>query len=266
MCLTLFASIFSWFADKTRKLERRTHVIVTDPHVFISSGIASAVARAAIIPIDNGGTKGPFQAVYRRIPQWGIVLWVYVPLAKHLLPAKTFSPERKAWTTFYIACFAGLLMRIITNPINKARDEAVGSNFSAAATKIWREKGIQGFYNGQHPLIPNMFYFGITLTVFEGFRRYFDYKGYIPQDSVVGNAAWNGAVATGASAFGSTIMYPLSRMRYEGSVTRLDSVINRSWRATVLKEAPMTGLVFFGFSLLQPIFAPHHGKRCGFGY
>lgn len=263
MCLTLFASLVTWAFDKAKKIERRTFIVLADPYVFISGGLAAAAARAAIIPIDSGGPKGVANTIYRRIPQWGLVMWIYVPLAKHILPERGFTPERRAKATFYLACFAGLLMRVICNPINAIRDEAIHSSFQHAAKKIWRDKGVAGFYMNQHPLFTNMFYFGTTVTLFEAFRRYSENKG-APMDNVFSNALCNGGVGLAAATVGSTLLYPLSKMRYDGLAR--DCVINHSLRATLLQEVPMTGVFFFTFSLLQPLFAPHHGKRCGFGY
>ncbi|CAD2218053.1 hypothetical protein AGDE_05379 [Angomonas deanei] len=83
-----------------------------------------------------------------------------------------------------------------------------------------------------------------------------NYATQVAQNFVIG-----GVAATVAS----TICYPFSAHQYLQTVIH-DSAICRGLIPTLLKEVPMMATFFATFSLIQPILAPRHGARCGFGY
>ena len=264
MCLTLFFSSTTYIFDSLRKLERRGWVVFADPFVFCSGGFAGAVARAAVLPFDNGGVKGPYQTVYRRIPQWGILFWVYVPLSSKI-NVDVKNPQEKLVSTFVLAFLAGFIMRLICNPVNRTRDEAVRMNVSfLEAAKRLRSKTYLQFFYTTPPLTANALYFGTLLVCFEGLRRFAERNG-ASIDHPVAVVVTNGIAGGVAGGMASTICYPFSAHRYLQTVIH-DSALCRGLIPTLMKEVPMCAVAFGTFSMLQPLFAGHHTKRVGFGY
>jgi len=264
MCFTLFATGLGWTFDKLKKLESKGGTIFTDPSVFISGGIAGAVGRAAAIPFDQGGLKGPGQAVYRRIPQFGILMWLYVPLSSAIHNDKE-GPGQKMFTTFFLGAFSGFVMRTICNPVNRVRDEALrtGEPFMTTA-KALKKKTWLHFYYTTPNLFANSIYFGTLMVAFEGIRRFMERNGASTDNK--GSVILTNTIAGGAAAtVASCVTYPYSAHRYLQTVIH-DSALCRGLAPTLLKEVPMMAVTFGVFSALQPIFAPHHGKRVGFGY
>ncbi|RNF17173.1 hypothetical protein TcG_05804 [Trypanosoma cruzi] len=280
MCFTLFFTGITWTLDRLRKIERRSAIILTDPYVFLSGGLAGLAGRAAAIPFDHGGIKGPAQACYRRIPQFGILIWVYVPLASQLLPGTEREPPLKAFTTFIIGAFAGFVMRLICSPVNRVRDECLRTGDSFLKTcQIFKSKTVLQFFYTTPPLMANAIYFGTLLTVFEGLRRFCERnrllsinvekdkngKDVFELGNYAAVACVNTVVGGVAAGVASTVCYPLSAHTYKQTVIH-DSAICRGLLPTLKKEMPMMAVSFGVFSLLQPIIAPHHGIRVGFGY
>jgi hypothetical protein len=264
MCFTLFATGTAWVADKFKKLESRGSVVFADPFVFLSGGLAAIAGRAAAIPFDQGGPKGPVQAIYRRIPQFGIVMWVYVPLASKI-NVDIAEPGHKMFSTFFIGFLAGLVMRVICNPVNRIRDESLrtGENFLTTAKSL-RSKTYLQFYYTTPNILAGALYYGVLMVCFEGIRRFMERNG-ASTDSYLSVVATNTVAGGAAAAVASTVAYPYSAHRYLQTVIH-DSAICRGLPATLLKEVPMMAVSFGVFSALQPVIAPHHGKRVGFGY
>lgn len=264
MCFTLFATGTAWTLDKFKKLENRGSIVFTDPFVFLSAGIAGAAARAAVVPLDAGGAKGPGQAIYRRIPQFGILMWLYVPLSSQINPDIT-DPRHKMFSTFFIGFLAGTIMRIICNPINRVRDEVLRTQepFLTTARKL-KNKTILQFYYTTPNIFANGLYCGVLMTAFEGFRRFAE-RNFATVDNKASVVLTNTVAGAAAATVASCVCYPYSAHRYLQTVIH-DSAICRGLGPTLLKEVPLMALSFGIFSALQPIFAPHHGKRVGFGY
>lgn len=264
MCFTLFATGTAWTADKLKKLEKRGAVVFADPFVFLSGGLAGAAGRAAALPFDQGGMKGPGQAVYRRIPQFGILMWLYVPLSSKINTDIT-EPGHKLFSTFFIGFLAGFVMRLICNPVNRVRDESMrtGESFLATVKSLKSKTWLQFYYTTPNLLV-NAFYCGVLMVCFEGIRRFMERNG-ASTDNMASVVVTNTIAGGAAAAVASTVCYPYSAHRYLQTVIH-DSAICRGLPATLIKEVPMMAVSFGVFSLLQPLFAPHHGKRVGFGY
>jgi hypothetical protein len=264
MCFTLFATGMAWVGDKFKKLENRGAIVFADPFVFLSGGIAGAAGRAAAISFDKGGPKGPVQAVYRRIPQFGVLMWIYVPLSSKI-SVDIDEPGHKMFSTFFIGFLAGLVMRVICNPVNRVRDEAMrtGDSFLVTAQALRKKTYLQFYYTTPNILV-NAFYCGVLMVCFEGIRRFMERNG-ASTDNYFSVVATNTVAGGAAAAVASTVCYPYSAHRYLQTVIH-DSAICRGLPATLLKEVPMMAVSFGAFSALQPLFAPHHGKRVGFGY
>ncbi|KAH9579792.1 hypothetical protein LSM04_001587 [Trypanosoma melophagium] len=280
MCFAVFFSGVAWTFDRLNKIQRRSSIIFTDPFVFLSGGLAGLAGRAAVIPFDKGGVKGPAQACYRRMPQFGLLMWFYVPLASQLLPGTERDPAFKAFTTFVLGTFAGFMMRLICNPVNRVRDECLRTGESFLKTcQRFKSKTVLQFFYTTPPLMANAIYFGTLMTVFEGLRRFCERNRIIPihiekdkNGKDIFNAGNYATVALGntlvggvAAGVASTLCYPLSAHAYHQTVIH-DSAICRGLLPTLRKEIPMMAVSFGVFSLLQPIIAPHHGTRVGFGY
>lgn len=264
MCFTLFATGAAWTMDKFKKLEGRGGIVFSDPFVFLSAGIAGFAGRAAAIPFDQGGPKGPFQACYRRIPQFGILMWLYVPLSSKI-NADITDPGHKMFTTFFLGSLAGYFMRVICNPVNRVRDESMrtGDTFFNTARTLKNKTYLQFYYTTPN-LIANSLYCGTLMVCFEGIRRFMERNG-CSTDSYASVVLTNTVAGGAAATIASTVCYPYSAHRYLQTVIH-DSALCRGLPATLVKEVPMMAVSFGVFSALQPLFAPHHGKRVGFGY
>ena len=263
MCPTIFTSFTVFVLDKLNMIKNRGAIVVADPYPFLAGSVAGAAARAAVLPVDKGA-MGPAMAVYRRAPQWGILYWVYVPMASTALEQR-HRPQEKLTAVFLIGMISGIMMRVLSNPFTAVRERVTPEkNFSVVAQQLLKDKGVLGFYNQQHPIMANGFHYGLMFTFFEAIRNFADNHG-APMDNVVTNAACNTVIGTVAAASASIISFPYSSMRYQGTLAR-ESAVTRSLTAAVLKEAPQAGIAFGIFSLLMPFLAPHHGPRCGFGH
>lgn len=280
MCLTVFFTGITWTLDRLHKIERRGAIVLTDPFVFFSGGLAGLAGRAAALPFDRGGIKGPAQACYRRMPQFGLFVWIYVPLASQLLPGTERDPPFKAFSTFLLGAFAGFVMRLICNPINRVRDECLRTGDSFWKTcQVFKSKTVLQFFYTTPPLMVNAVYFGTLMTIFEGLRRFAERNSLVPikvekeeggrekltTSNYTAVAAGNAVIGGISAAAASTICYPLSAHIYRQTVIH-DSALCRGLLPTLRKEVPMMAVSFGVFSLLQPIIAPHHGTRVGFGY
>ncbi|KAK7201106.1 hypothetical protein NESM_000171200 [Novymonas esmeraldas] len=286
------------------KIEGATPKTLTDPGTFLSGAIAGGLGRAIAVPFDQGGPKGFAQTVGRRMPQFGCLMMFYCPIAHKLLPGLEGDPQSKMLTTFLIGAFAGLNMRLVCNPISRTMDESQRIGKSPMDTaRLMKNKTILQFWYTTPNLIANAVYFGTLFTVFEGLRR-FNERNFMPivqneaaeetlvmgddgQVQIVGapprrtgpavvdhNWNWKNYTTTIASNFvlggaaatvASTVCYPLSAHQYMQTVIH-DSAICRGLVPTLLKEVPMVAVTFGAFSALQPLLAPRHGVRCGFGY
>jgi hypothetical protein len=264
MCFTVFLTGSAYVAEKFKKVERKLSSVVTDPFIFLSGGIAGAAGRLAALPFDHGGVKGSMNAVYRRAPQFGLLMWFYVPTASTTLP-QVYDPVQKMTTTFLIGAFSGFFMRAICNPVNRTRDEAIrlNTNFLSAANYL-RKKTVLQFYYTTPNLFANALYFGALMTCFEGLRRFMERNG-VPQETNLQVVMTNTVAAAGAATVASCVTYPYSAHRYLQTVIH-DSAICRGLGATLLKEIPMMAVSFGVFSVLTPIVSPKHSKYAGFGY
>nr|CCC48511.1 conserved hypothetical protein [Trypanosoma vivax Y486] len=277
----VFSTVFSgvgWTFDRIFKVQRETFTVLRDPVILVTAGAAGFVGRAATLSIDNGGPKGGKHACCRRASQFGILMWVYVPVASRMLPGTECDPSFKAFTTFIIGAISGLTMRIVCNPLNRVLDECLRTGNSVSTVcRALRNKTVLQFYYTTPPLLGNALYFGTLLTVFEGLRRFSERSRLLPmkkdESGVAVLSARNCAIATvghtvigGAAAFvASVLCYPISAHVYQQTVIH-DSAICRGLLPTLRKEVPLMAVSFGMFSLFQSLFAPHHGARAGFGY
>ncbi|AAZ11912.1 uncharacterized protein TEOVI_000100300 [Trypanosoma equiperdum] len=280
MVLTTVVGGIGTTFERLHKIERQKLAVLRDPLVLVTGSMAGLAGRAVALPFDEGGNKGPKRALQRRAPQFGILMWFYVPVSARLLPGTEVNPPYKAFTTFMIGAVAGFVMRLICNPINRVSDECLRTGDSFRKTcQIFRSKTILQFFYTTPPLMVNAVYFGTLLTVFEGLRRFCERNRILPlrveRDSSgkeiinfvnhftvgVGHTVVGGV----AAAVASTVCYPLSAHFYQQTVIH-DSAICRGLMPTLRKEVPMMAVSFGVFSLLQSLLARHHGPRAGFGY
>ncbi|KPA83279.1 putative mitochondrial hypothetical protein [Leptomonas pyrrhocoris] len=291
-----------YVAGRTIKIEKETFKTFTDPGTFLSGAIAGGVGRAAAIPFDQGGKKGIQQTIGRRMPQFGLLMMFYCPIAHKLLPGLEHDPRSKMLTTFMIGAAAGFNMRLLCNPISRVLDESLRTGKQPLdVARILKNKTILQFWYTTPNLLGNAFYFGTLFTVFEGLRR-FNERNLVPirryegEDEVLlmgddgqvqvvskphtapavvdHNWSWrnyamtvtsNFAVGGAAATVASTVCYPFSAHQYMQTVIH-DSAICRGLVPTLMKEVPMVAMMFATFSAIQPLLAPRHGVRCGFGY
>nr|CCC91061.1 unnamed protein product [Trypanosoma congolense IL3000] len=266
--------------ERLWKIQRQKSSVLRDPIVLLTGSAAGFVGRAAALSFDNGGAKGTMQTLQRRAPQFGILMWLYVPISSQLLPGTETSPPFKALTTFLIGAFSGFMMRLMYNPVGRVWDECLRTGNGVAKTcQIFRSQTILQFYYTTPPLMANALYFGTLLTVFEGLRRFSERNGLLPLQIeekenhrevsrlrnypivVVGHTVLGGL----AAAVASTVCYPFSAHCYQQTVIH-DSAICRGLESTLRKEVPMIAVSFGVFSMLQHVLARHHGLRAGFGY
>ncbi|EPY24804.1 hypothetical protein STCU_00977 [Strigomonas culicis] len=289
-----------WVVGRLNKIEKETFKSLKDPGVFISAALAGGVARTIVFPLDHGGAKGFTQTIGRRMPQFGFLMMFYCPVAHRLLPGTEADPLSKMLTTFMVGAMAGFNMRLVCNPISRVMDECARTGQKPQdVMRILKNKTILQFWYTTPNLIANALYFGTLFTVFEGLRR-FSERSLLPLVTNEGAGALLAsdevAKATGetkevagdlirtfnmqnyttqvvqnfvvggtAAAVATTVCYPYSAHRYLQTVI-YDSALCRGLLPTLIKEVPMMAAMFGCFSLLQPLFAPRHGARCGFGY
>lgn len=284
-----------WAVASVLGIEKNTLKSVTDPGTFLSGALAGGMARAFVLPLDRGGQKGIARTVFRRMPQAGCLMLFYTTSAAQMLPGTEKDPARKMASTFLVASMAGFNMRLLCNPITRVGDESLRTGDSPLHTiRKFRSKTILQFWYCAPNLFANALYFGLLLTTFEGLRRFsernfvsirkekavasreathggkIEGSPYMPKDLVNTSnyipVATTNAICGGiAAAFASTVCYPYSASRYMQTVIH-ESALCRGLRSTLLKEVPFIAITFGTFSLLQPIFSPQHGARCGFGY
>lgn len=291
--------------SRSIKIEKETLKSITDPGTFLSGAFAGGLGRAVVIPFDQGSAKATLQTIGRRMPQFGCLMMFYCPVARKLLPGLEDDPRSKMLTTFMIGAFAGLNMRLVCNPVSRVLDESARIGKSPMDTaRMMKNRTILQFWYTTPNLIANAVYFGTLFTVFEGLRR-FNERNFVPivryqleqddallvgeggQVQVVGgskrrhgpavvdhNWSWKNYTATVASNFvlggaaatvATTVCYPISAHQYMQTVIH-DSAICRGLVPTLMKEVPMVAVMFGTFSAIQPLLAPRHGVRCGFGY
>ena len=264
--MSIFAPVgtaIGYTFNNLRQLELHGIAPLTDPASFISGGIAGAAARAAVIPFDAGGVKGPIQTVGRRVPHYAIMLGLYVPLSSRI-NCQMEHPTEKLFTTFFLGTLTGMWVRLICNPVNRLLDEAARMEVGLLqAAKVMKNKTWLQFYYTSPPIFAGGIYIGVLLTCFEGIRRFIERQG-VSQENVVLAAFTNAAAGGIAAGVSSTLCYPYSSHRYLQTVIH-DSAICRGIGATLMKVVPMTAFAFGMFSLCQPLLAPHLGKRSGFG-
>lgn len=302
--VTYAYSSLLWTTYRLYKIEGETWKTFLHPGTFLSGAVAGGVARAAVLAIDRGGTKGAAQTVGRRVPQMGFLMMFYVPVAANLLPGLEKNPFAKMCTTFLVASMAGFNMRLVTNPISRVLDEARRTGKSPQEVcRVFKSKTILQFWYTGPNLFANALYFGTMLTVFEGLRRYAERNWFPIQRNAVEETvvmqngevqlvetpapekkgtlavvdrnfnahnyrttiATNFVLGGTAAAVASTVCYPYSAHRYLQTVI-YDSAICRGLLPTLAKEVPMMAVFFATFSVLQPLFSSRHGTRCGFGY
>lgn len=235
-----------------------------DPTPLVCGAIAGGVGRALTLPFDMGGKKGVAPTIMRRIPQYGLLLGLYVP-ATAAINYKVDQPETKMMTTFMCGALAGFYMRLWTNPINRVCSESArtGAGFIDTAKALKAKTILQFWYTG-HPLFSNAFYFGTLMTCFEGTRRFLERNG-APTGSPLANAATNGTAGAVGAFVASTVAYPFSAHTYRSTVIH-PSVVCRGLGPTLLKEVPLSFFVFGTFSFLQSAVSSRHAARGGFGY
>lgn len=296
-----YASVL-YILGRTIKIEKETFKTFTDPGTFLSGAIAGGMGRAAAYPFDHGGKKGFTQTIGRRMPQYGLLMMFYCPVAHKLLPGLEENPRSKLLTTFMIGAAAGFNMRFLSNPISRVMDESLRTGKPPMdVARILKNKTILQFWYTMPNLLANAVYYGTLFTVFEGLRR-FNERNFVPiirneaegemllmgddgqahlvtpqhaGPSVVDhNWSWRNYTTTVASNFvvggaaatvASTVCYPLSAHQYMQTVIH-DSAMCRGLIPTLMKEVPMVAVMFATFSAVQPLLAPRHGVRCGFGY
>lgn len=266
MCLTLFTSMVVWTLDKFEKIRTRTAIVLADPGVFIAGSLAGGVARAVMIPLDPG-RAGPIQSVYRKAPQWGLLIWIYLPLASKMAGSKE-KPTEKLTAIIGSGFTAGIMMRLLSNPFTAIREnivagDALRGNFRASFSHLYKEKGLAGLYMRQHPIFVSGVLYSITFTFFEAIRNFVDNNG-APTENPVSNAAVNMAVGAVASAAGCAMSFPISKNKYDATMIR-ETAVTRGLTKALLKEVPQFTVFIGAFSLLMPIFSPSHGTKCGFG-
>ncbi|CAJ1031981.1 hypothetical protein Q4I30_006009 [Leishmania utingensis] len=286
------------------KIERETPKTLRDPGTFLSGAVAGGLGRVVALPFDQGGPKGIVQTVGRRALQFGFLMMFYCPIAHKLLPTLEEDPLSKMLTTFMVGAFAGLNMRLVSNPISRVMDESrrIGKSPMDVA-RIMKNKTILQFWYTTPNLIANAIYFGTLFTVFEGLRRFSERNlapivqnesakdtvmmRYDNESQLVGpsprhrgpsvvdhNWNWKNYTTTialnfiiggAAATVASTVCYPLSAHQYMQTVIH-DSAVCRGLMPMLVKEVPMVAFMFGTFSAAQPLLAPRHGVRCGFGY
>lgn len=262
MVLGAITSSVSYSFERVGKLERHGLNTAKDPLSWIAGGIAGAVGRAAVVPLDQGGAKGPAQAIFRRVPQTAILFGLYVPIAS-TMNNDTHNPQHKLISTFVIGSVAGYWMRAITNPIGRVLDESQRMNVTPReAANRMRAKTILHFYYCSPPLVANALYFGSLFTAFEGIRRFAERNG-APVNGVVGSTIVNGACGAAAATVASVATFPFSAHRYSQVVIH-DSAIVRGLPSTLMKEVPMMAVTFATFSFISQGINSY--QRGGFGY
>lgn len=294
---------FTWSIWCISKIEGLTIRSFTDPGTFISGAAAGGIARAAILPIHNGGPKGVQQTLWRRMPQFGFLMMFYAPVAKEILPGLEHKPPTKMMSTFLVASVAAYNMRLVCNPISRVENEVLrtGKSRQEVMRLLARKTILQFWYTGPN-LTANALYFGVLFTTFEGLRRFSERNWFpikrneveevealtadgerqvmAPSAKLNGpqvvdrnfnlhnyftTAATNTVIGGSATLVASTLCYPWSAHQYLQTVIH-DSALCRGLGSTLIKEVPMMAVFFGTFSLLQPILASRHGVRCGFGY
>lgn len=304
-----YASIL-FSVSRVIKVEKETLKTFTDPGTFLSGAVAGGAGRAVAFAVDPGSGKGFSQTVGRRMPQFGLLMMFYCPVAHQLLPGLEADPPSKLFTTFIIGACAGFNMRLFTNPISRVMDESARTGKAPIdVARLLKSKTILQFWYTTPNLFANALYFGTLFTVFEGLRRFTE-RNFLPLHPaepvveegavvVVGgngeaalavapaaaagarklsvvdrNFSWRNYSTTAASNFviggvaaavASTVCYLYSAHRYLQTVIH-NSAICRGLMPTLAKEVPMMAVMFGAFSALQPLLAPRHGVRCGFGY
>jgi hypothetical protein len=255
--------VFKWTIEEFSKIDKYSTAVLNEPGTVVSAGIAGAVGRAVVLPLDLGGPKGPVATVARRAPQWAVLFGIYVPLANRI-NSHFKDPLHKLYSTVFIGAMAGWLMRALCNPISRVGDEMLRTNEGVRATIAQlRKKTVLQFWYTTHPILCGMLYSALLLTAFEGTRRFIE-RNFISQDSVK-NAVITNAIAGGIGAgIASTVAFPYSVRRYVHTVIH-DSAVCRGLLPTLIKEVPMCATVFGSFTLLQSVLTPQHGPRAGFG-
>lgn len=248
----------------------------------MSGALAGGFARALVIPLDRGGAKGVRTTIFRRMPQMGCLMMFYTYNAQRVLPGSEKKPSSKLVSTFLVASCAGFNMRLLCNPITRVGDEKLRTgDRTIEVIRRFKSKTILQFWYCAPNLLANALYCGVLLTTFEGLRR-FNERNFFPmhpkaiepasESSTEGlmfknahYAATNFVCGGIAAAFASTVCYPYSAHQYLQTVIH-DSSLCRGLVPTLVKEVPQVAIALGTFTLLQPLLAPHHGVRCGFGY
>lgn len=262
MVLSTISSSVGYSLESVGKFEKHGINTLKDPISWIAGGIAGVVGRAAVIPLDQGGGKGPLHAIARRGPQTAILFGLYVPIAS-TMNSDTHNPQHKLLSTFVIGSVAGYWMRAITNPIGRILDESTRLGVGPRdAAKRMRSKTILHFYYCSPPLVANALYFGSLFTAFEGLRRFAERNG-APTDNVVSATLLNGLCGAAAATVASVATFPFSSHRYSQVVIH-DSAIVRGLPATLMKEVPLMAVTFATFSFISQSINSY--QRGGFGY
>jgi hypothetical protein len=232
-------------------------------NLFVAGSIAGALARAAVLPIDMGGQKGPVVTLFRRSVHWGLVFSLYITWHQEkyrAYDAKQKWYRRRAWDAFVCGGTAGLLARFLTAPLYRVADHAEFHSVTQAQALrhiVTHQGGVLGLWQNQHPLLAAFWHTGSLFMFFEIGRRTADNLG------IEANPATNAVIGGCASALSSTITYKWSWRRYQYCVLN-DSAIIRGLLPTLAKEVPMTAAAFGAYTALQPIIAPGY-KNHGFG-
>lgn len=232
--------------------------------LFLAGTLAGAAARVAVLPIDQGGAKGPVVAVVRRSLHFGLLFSIYIPLhqGRHekLRTAKHKNAAQRAADAFVCGGIAGLVSRFLTAPFYRVADHAerhACTQQAAFKHIVAYQAGYLGLWQTQHPLLAAFWHTGAVFLLFEMGRRTADNLN-------IGNGPVENAVIGGtAAAIASAATFDWSRRRYTSCVLN-ESAILRGLGPTLAKEVPLWTVAFGLFTVLQPAVAPGY-RNYGFG-
>lgn len=271
--------------------------LLYDPTAGISGFIAGVGARSLIVLTDKKGWTAPLpSAASRRVQQmpdprdlgtrinrrgllYGMLFWFYIPVHRVAQFESTdphITKERFKITVYAIMAStiaARLLLNIWSNIADAGRQQ--GMSMKIAYKYLTRNENLPGIATilvNQPPMLTALFYHGITFFLFESLRRYLkghesweeDQKNRSEPLRVVKVAVQNGVLAAGCASVASALTILGHRPYYRNELSR-PNALAMPFSYILRREALMVGSVFGLFSMLQPIFSPHH-SRCGFGY
>ena len=220
--------------------------ILFSPHGLTAGFAAGFVARGLVLPIDRGLPKSVKRTLSQRGILWGLFLWIYTPLSNRL-----YCTSRKREPGYKLAscCFSGIVAaavsRSLTNLVARVCDYASERSIGciSAYRLLKQTEGVAALFCLQPPIRSNCLYFALMITLFEGARQYClnNDIGCVECGTIRGSAV-HAALGSGAAATASVLTFPVCRSQYAEVLVRR-SALTTSLRATLLKEAPLAGLV-----------------------